>query len=72
MCDRESLALVFLDHQVYQEYLELKVYLDQRETLVSLGALGHLDDLDLMVVQVPKVVYLTYLTLRVQWFKYPT
>lgn len=55
MCDRESLALVCLDLQVYPEFLEQKVFLDQRETLVSLAALVHLDDLDLMAVQAPKV-----------------
>lgn len=55
MCDRESLALVCLDLQVYQEFLEQKVCLDQRETPVSLAALVHLDDLDLMAVQAPKV-----------------
>lgn len=41
--------------QVYLEYLEVKVCLDQRETLVSLVALVHLDDLDLMAVQELKV-----------------
>lgn len=59
VCDRESLALVCPDLQVYQEYLDLKVCLDQRETLVSLAALVHLDDLDLMAVQAPKVACLT-------------
>lgn len=59
VCDRESLALVCLELQVYQAYLDLKVCLDQRETLVSLAALVHLDDLDLMALQAPKVAYLT-------------
>lgn len=64
MCDRESLALVCLDLQVYQEFLEQKVFLDQRETLVSLAALVHLDDLDLMAVQAPKVTQSEHSDLR--------
>lgn len=59
VCDRESLALVCLDLQVYQEYLDLKVCLDQRETPGSPEALVHLDDLDLMVLRDPKVAFLT-------------
>lgn len=59
VCDRESLALVCLDLQVYQEHLDLKVCLDQRETPGSPAALVHLDDLDLMVLPDPKVAYLT-------------
>lgn len=55
VCDRESLALVCLDLQVYQEYPDLKVCPDQRETPGSPAALVHLDDLDLMVVRAPKV-----------------
>ncbi|KAG7218682.1 hypothetical protein INR49_019806 [Caranx melampygus] len=52
---RVSLALDFLAHLVYQEYLGLKVSLDQRVILVSLEAPVHQDDLDLMVPQDPKV-----------------
>lgn len=59
VCDRESLALVCLDLQVYQEYPDLKVWLDQREIPGSLAALVRLDDLDLMVLQAPKVAFLT-------------
>lgn len=59
VCDRETLALVCLDLQVYQEYLDLKVWLDQRETLGSLAVLVLLDDLDLMALQAPKVAFLT-------------
>lgn len=55
MCDRVNLALDFLAHLVYQEYLELKVSLDQREILDSPAALVHQDDLDLMASQDPKV-----------------
>lgn len=55
VCDRESLALVCLDLQVYQEYLDLKVCLDRRETPGSPAALVHPDDLDLMVLRAPKV-----------------
>lgn len=56
LCDRASLALVFLARQVYQEYLDLKDSPDQREILVSLAALVHLDDLDLTALQGLKVV----------------
>lgn len=59
VCDRENLALVCLDLQAYQEYLDLKVCLDQRETPGSPAALVHLDDLDLMVLRAPKVAFLT-------------
>lgn len=55
--DRVSLALAFLGPQVYQEDLDLKAFLDQRETLVSLAALVHLDDLDLTVLQDLKVFW---------------
>lgn len=62
---RASLALVFLALQVYQEYLDLKDSLDQREILVSLAALVHLDDLDLTAVQELKAIraYLVHLEL---------
>lgn len=59
VCDRENLALVCLDLQVYQEYLDLKVWLDQRETLGSLAVLVLLDDLDLMALQALKVAFST-------------
>lgn len=53
--DRVNLALDSMVLQVYQEYPEVKEYLDQREILVSLVALDHQDDLDLMVAQDLKV-----------------
>lgn len=60
-----NLALDSMVLQVYQEYPEVKEYLDQREILVSLVALDHQDDLDLMVAQDLKVtlVYLVSLEL---------
>lgn len=60
---RVSLALASLAPQVYQEYLDLKVSLDQREILVSQEVPVHLDDLDLMAVRGLKVspVYLVHL-----------
>lgn len=62
---RVSLALAFLDPQVCQECLDLKVSLDQREILVSLAAPVHPDDLDLMADRELKVspVALVYLEL---------
>lgn len=62
---RVSLALDFLAPQVYQEYPEVTVSPDQRETLASLAAPVHLDALDLMDLQDLKVtpVHLVYLEL---------
>lgn len=62
---RVSLALASLVHQVYQEYLDLKVSPDQREILASPAAPVHPDDLDLMVLRELKVspVHLVYLEL---------
>lgn len=62
---RVNLALASLALQAFLEYLEVKVFLDRREILVSLGALVHLDDLDLTALQELKVspVYLVFLEL---------
>lgn len=62
---RVNPASDFLVLLVYQESLDLKVSLDQREILVSPEAQVHQDDLDLTELQVPKVspVHLVYLEL---------
>lgn len=54
-CKRVSQVLDFLVLQVHQEYLELKVSLDQREIQVSLATQADQDDLGLMDFQALKV-----------------